>query len=104
MGGAPTDGAHHKVARSRLMYRWNRIPWSVVLLVIANPIRAANPTPQQLQAWGLNVYSKITASLKAPGSNIFSETASLSGTRSGGDSGFSYVWPAATQFRVENEL
>jgi hypothetical protein len=63
--------------------------------------RAADPT---LLAWGQNVYQKTNASLQVPGSNLFSETASITGTRSGGDSGFSYVWPEATQFRVLTDL
>jgi hypothetical protein len=53
---------------------------------------------------GTNVYQKVVASLKVPGTSVFSETASLSGARSGGDSGFSYVWPVSAQFRVENAL
>jgi hypothetical protein len=63
--------------------------------------RAPDPT---LLAWGQNVHQKINSSLKVPGSNLYAETASTSGTRSGGDSGFAYVWPAATQFRVLNAL
>ena len=57
-----------------------------------------------LLAWGLNVYQKTNASLRVPGSNLYAETASLGGSRSGGDSGFSFAWPAATQFRVLNAL
>ena len=75
-----------------------------LLLSMMSLSTAAALTPQQLLTWGVNVYSKTKSSLQAPGSNIFSETAFLSGARSGGDSGFSYVWPAATQFRVENQL
>jgi hypothetical protein len=57
-----------------------------------------------LLAWGTDVAQKIDASLKVPGSSLYAETAHLGGGRSGGDSGFSYVWPAATQFRVLNAL
>ena len=57
-----------------------------------------------LRSWGRNVYDKTVASLKVPGSNLFAETANLSGTRSGGNGGFAYVWPATTQFRVLNAL
>jgi hypothetical protein len=66
-----------------------------------SPVRAPDAT---LLAWGQNVFQKVNASLKAPGSSLYSETASSNGTRSGGDSGFSFVWPAATQFRVLNAL
>jgi hypothetical protein len=67
------------------------------------------PTPARtadasLLAWGKNVYQKINASLKVPGSNLYAETASLSGTRSGGNSGFSFVWPESIQFRVLTDL
>jgi hypothetical protein len=64
-------------------------------------LTAADPT---LLGWGQNVYSKIDASLKVPGSNLYSETASTSGSRSGGDSGFAYVWPESVQFRVLDDL
>jgi hypothetical protein len=73
-------------------------------LALTDPARAATVTHQQLIDWGINVYQKIVASLKVPGTNVFSETTSLSGARSGGDSGFSYVWPVSAQFRVENAL
>jgi hypothetical protein len=66
-----------------------------------SPDRPADPT---LLAWGQNVYQKTVASLKVPGSNLFSETANINGTRSGGDSGFAYVWPEATMFRVLGDL
>lgn len=62
---------------------------------------AANLT---LLGYGQNVYAKINASLKVPGSNLYAETASSNGTRSGGDSGFAYVWPESEMFRVLNEL
>jgi hypothetical protein len=64
-------------------------------------VRAADPT---LLAWGQNVYQKTNASLKVPASNLYSETASITGTRSGGDSGYAYVWPEATMFRVLDDL
>ena len=64
-------------------------------------LTAADPT---LSGWGQNVYSRINASLKVPGSNLYSETASTNGTRSGGDSGFAYVWPESVQFRVLDDL
>jgi uncharacterized protein YyaL (SSP411 family) len=75
-----------------------------IILLCLSGAAGATPTPLQLLTWGNNVYSKTTASLQVPGSSIFAETAFLGGARSGGDSGFSYVWPASTQFRVENEL
>ena len=71
----------------------------VALLSGPAAARAADPT---LQAWGQNVAQKIDASLKVPGSSLYAEAASLSSGRYGGDSGFAYVWPVATQFRVLN--
>src|SRR3954462_9764686 len=62
------------------------------------------PADPTLLGWGQNVYAKINASLKVPGSNLYSETASISGTRSGGDSGFAYVWPESELFRVLTDL
>jgi len=63
-------------------------------------ITPARPADASMLAWGTNVYQKVNASLKVPGSNLYAETASLNGTRSGGDSGFAYVWPESIQFRV----
>jgi hypothetical protein len=64
----------------------------------------ARPADGSLVAWGKNVYQKVNASLKVPGSNLYAETASLGGTRSGGDSGFAYIWPESIQFRVLTDL
>jgi hypothetical protein len=66
-----------------------------------SPARAPDAT---LLAWGQNVYQKINASLKVPGSSLYAETAATNGTRTGADGAFSFVWPAATQFRVLNAL
>ncbi|HTK75287.1 MAG TPA: glycoside hydrolase family 76 protein [Gemmataceae bacterium] len=66
-----------------------------------SPDRAPDPT---FLAWGQNVYQKINASLKVAGSNLYAEMANISGTTSGGDSGFAYVWPEATLFRVLDDL
>ncbi len=73
------------------------------MTLIAHPatVRSADPP---LQAWGQNVYQKINESLRVPGSNLYAEAASLDGDRYGGDGGFAYVWPVATQFRVLNAL
>lgn len=71
--------------------------------VVSCPLaaRAADPT---LLAWGQNVHQQIESSLRVPGSSLYAEAAALDGGRYGGDSGFAYVWPAATQFRVLNSL
>jgi hypothetical protein len=66
-----------------------------------SPDRPADPT---FSAWGQNVYQTINASLQVPGSNLYAETANVNGTRSGGDSGFAYVWPEAVVFRVLDDL
>ena len=85
--------------RERVSY--DRNPSSLEALEARQLLTAADPT---LLGWGQNVYAKINASLKVPGSNLYSETASTSGTRSGGDSGFAYVWPESEMFRVLNDL
>jgi uncharacterized protein YyaL (SSP411 family) len=54
--------------------------------------------------WGLDVYDEINETLRVPGTNLFAETASLSGAQSGGINGRAFVWPASTQFRVFNSL
>jgi uncharacterized protein YyaL (SSP411 family) len=60
---------------------------------------------QQMIDWGLSTYQATASSLLVPGGGgLFAETASLNGTQSGGDSGFSYVWSAATQMRVYDAL
>lgn len=62
------------------------------------------PTSQQLYSWGTATYASTVASLQVPGTPLFAETANTSGARYGGDSGYAYVWPAATQFRVYTDL
>jgi len=62
-------------------------------------------TSQTLRSYGLDTYNKTVSSLLVPnGNGLFAETASLNGTQSGGDSGFSFVWPASTQMRVYDAL
>jgi predicted alpha-1,6-mannanase (GH76 family) len=58
----------------------------------------------RLRAWGLETYSETDRTLRVPGTQLFAETASLSGARSGGFNGRAFVWPAATEFRVFNTL
>lgn len=72
---------------------------SFVFTAAASSARAAN---QQLINWGLSTSSSINSSLKVPGTSLFAETATSSGQHTGGDSGFSFIWPASTQFRLEN--
>jgi hypothetical protein len=57
-----------------------------------------------LRSWGMETYEEIEERLRVPGSNLYAETASLTGRQSGGLNGKSYVWPASTQFRVLNTL
>jgi hypothetical protein len=71
--------------------------------ICATPAHAQTTT-QQLLDWGLDVYAKTVASLKVPGSALFSETAHASGSRTGGSGGFSFAWPLSTQFRVQTAL
>lgn len=70
----------------------------------AAPYAAAQTTAQDLLSWGLDAYAKTATSLQVPGSKLFAETVSLSGQRSGGDSGFAFAWPMSTQFRVQTAL
>lgn len=75
------------------------------VLVSGASVTRADATSQNLINWGLSTYNNTASSLLVPGGNgLFAETASLNGTQSGGDSGFSYVWPAATQMRVYDAL
>ncbi|GEM_PF-2186729 len=76
---------------------------ALLMTLVARPATVWSADPP-LQAWGQNVYQKINESLRVPGSNLYAEAASLSGDRYGGDGGFAYVWPVATQFRVLNAL
>jgi hypothetical protein len=61
-------------------------------------------TPQEVIDWGPEVYANTAATMKVAGSALFAETASLNGNQYGGDTGFAYVWPLSTQFRVQNSL
>jgi len=74
-------------------------------VVLPCPLPASAQTSQTLLSYGLDTYNKTVSSLLVPnGNGLFAETASLNGARSGGDSGFSYVWPASTQMRVYDAL
>jgi hypothetical protein len=75
----------------------------VIMALCAASVRA-QATPQDFVDWGLDVYARTQTSLQVPGSKLFAESASLNGQRSGGDSGFAYVWPLSTQFRVQTAL
>jgi hypothetical protein len=75
------------------------------MLVVHRPeVVSAQPSSQDLRAWGLEVHAEIDETLRVPGTSLYAETASLSGARSGGLNGRAFVWPAATQFRVLNSL
>ena len=76
---------------------------ATIVAICASSARAQT-TAQDLLSWGLDVYAKTTASLQVPGTNLFAETASLSGQRSGGNGGFAFVWPLSAQFRVQTAL
>jgi hypothetical protein len=75
-----------------------------IVMAIGTTSARAQATPQDMIDWGLDGYARTKLSLQVPGSRLFAETASLNGQRSGGDSGFAYVWPLSTQFRVQNAL
>jgi hypothetical protein len=78
---------------------------SALLLILLQPSPAwAQVDLSRLRAWGLETYDEIDHTLRVPGTQLFAETASLSGAQSGGFNGLSYVWPAATQFRVFDAL
>ena len=81
----------------------------VCLLVItcgsSRHAHAGTITSAQLLSYGQDTYNHTAASLLVPGGGgLFAETASLGGGQSGGDSGFSFVWPASTQMRVYDAL
>jgi Glycosyl hydrolase family 76 len=64
----------------------------------------AQVAPQDMIDWGLEVFAETSETLQRSGSVLFAETASLNGNQYGGSSGFAYVWPLSTQFRVQNSL
>lgn len=58
----------------------------------------------KLQGWGEQTYSEIDRTLRVSGTLLYAESASLSGTQSGGFNNRAFVWPVSTQFRVLNSL
>jgi len=76
--------------------------------IVAWGTAAAPATAQvnlgRLRTWGLETYSEIDRTLRVSGTQLYAETAALSGARSGGFNGRAYVWPESTQFRVLNTL
>lgn len=84
---------------------WIRCAWILGFLWTAQGVYGQSRIPQQtLIDWGMEVYNLSVDELQVPGTALFAETASLSGTRSGGAGGYAYVWPASIQFRVLNAL
>src|SRR3954467_4017770 len=80
--------------------------WIYVLFACgaaASPARA-QVNFAQLRTWGLETYNEVNHSLHVPGTQLFAETASISGAQSGGFNNRAYVWPESTQFRVLNTL
>jgi len=76
--------------------------------IVAWGTAAAPATAQvnlgRLRTWGLETYSEIDRTLRVSGTQLYAETAALSGARSGGFNGRAFVWPESTQFRVLNTL
>ena len=89
----------------RMAARIRLLAGFVCLSIVCGVATAAPlPTNQQLLGWGEDVYQKTVASLQIKNSSLFAEFGVLSGGRGGGDSGFSYLWPASTQLRVDDAL
>jgi hypothetical protein len=85
-----------------------RYIWAVLTVLAAwettTTCASAQVNFNTLRTWGLETVNAIDSSLKVPASSLFAETASISGTQSGGLNGFAFVWPAATEFRTMNTL
>ena len=85
---------------------WGRA-WAVGAILAGllgtSPARAAVDF-NALRTWGMTTAASIESSLRVSGTFLYSETANLNGTKSGGVSGRSFVWPVSTQFRVLNSL
>jgi hypothetical protein len=77
---------------------------TVIVAVIGARTGFAQVGTQEMVDWGLEVFAETTETLRVSGTSLFAETASLSGSQSGGSGGFAYVWPLSTQFRVQNSL
>src|SRR5829696_7971489 len=96
--------------RSRVagVYGGLRLCWATLLAMVASGAAASGARGQvdftTLRTWGLETYLETDRTLRVPGTQLFAETASLSGARSGGFNGRAFVWPESTQFRVFNTL
>src|SRR6185503_4012676 len=77
---------------------------AVVVCSLYTNISLAQVNLGQLRTWGLETYGQIDSTLRVQPTQLFAETASLSGAKSGGFNGRAFVWPAATQFRVFDAL
>lgn len=68
---------------------------------------AAGVNAQTGPAWtarGIAAYQQINSSLGVPGTALYAESASLSGSQSGGSDGTAYAWPLSTMLRVDDSL
>ena len=75
-----------------------------VLCMVSSSAAQAQVNLGQLRTWGLETYNETDRTLRLMPTRLFAETASLSGTQSGGFNGKAFVWPEATQFRVFDAL
>src|SRR5688572_25912649 len=97
MGGHALNGL--RGFRAKLVY------WLTILCcLVAYSSELLSADPVTLRQWEIETYNEINRTLAIPDSNLFAETASLSGSRSGGLNGRAFIWPESTQFRVLNTL
>jgi autotransporter-associated beta strand protein len=78
--------------------------YSVMLAIAFAAARAGAQTGPTWTSRGGVVYQSINSSLGVPGTSLYAEVASLSGSQSGGSNGTAFCWPLSTMMRADDSL
>ena len=89
-------------ARTRAL--WLARTWLLLSLCLAAAPAAVAQTGPTWTSRGTAAYQNIGASLAVPGTSLYAEVASLSGSQSGGSNGTAFCWPLSTMLRADDAL
>ena len=83
--------------------RYLAVTFALIALVFCCGQAAAQTGPVWTSR-GIAVYQSIGSSLGVPGTSLYAEVASLSGSQSDGSNGTAFCWPLSTMLRVDDSL
>ncbi len=104
---AANDSNRSRVFRSMSNRHTAAIRLERLAVLLALCFAAARGNAQTGPNWtalGIAAYQQINDSLGVGGASMYAESASLSGSQSGGSDGTAYAWPLSTMLRVDDSL